>query len=227
MKIKGWDLDYFNSGEWQVVDERLKDSEKINRRIGNDGYNPGRSRLFAALQAVPSGEVKVAIIGQDPYPQSKYSTGIAFAIPGELRQDEFPPTLQAVFREYCSDLGHNLPSTGDLGQWSRSGVLLWNAIPSCGPGKSLSHDWTEWSYLTHEIIQRLSNKGVVFALLGQVARRYLNDISLTNNSVILTSHPSPRGSINSKTPFVGSRLFSTINDKLVNNGQETIDWRLE
>lgn len=240
-KIKGWDLEFFNSGEWQVCDERLKDLEKVNKAIGSDGYNPGREKIFSALRATPYTSCKVCIVGQDPYPQQAFATGLAFSIP-ELKPKKiydgskqvqstepevsFPVTLQTFLKEYSTDLGLPIPRSGNLGRWAESGVLLWNAIPSCLPGKSLSHDWDEWSYLTKEIIVSLAKKGIVFALLGQVARRYINYISPSNNYIICTSHPSPRGSINSKTPFLGSRLFSTINARLVENGQEPIDWRL-
>lgn len=227
MKIKGWDLDYFNSGEWQVCDERLKKLERKGKAISSDGFNPGRKSLFRSLQLVPEEKVRVAIIGQDPYPASAFSTGVAFSIPSSFKQGDFPPTLNIFLKEYSSDLGYDLPHQGCLEQWSNtSDVLLWNAIPSCLPGRSMSHDWTEYSYLTKEIVRRLSKRGIVFAFLGQVARRFLEDVSLSNNEVIVTSHPSPRGNMNSKSPFTGSRLFSTINVKLVNNGQDRIDWRL-
>lgn len=226
MKIKGWDLSFFETGEWQAADERLKDLEKINRRIGSDGYNPGRKSLFRALQLVPEGAVKVAIIGQDPYPDPRHATGVAFSVPGDLPVSAWPPTLSTILKEYNSDLHFPIPSVGSLDRWSERGVLLWNAIPSCLPGRSLSHDWPEWRCLTEQIIHRLSERGITFALLGMVARSYLGSIDLRNNSVVVTSHPSPRGSMNSKTPFTGSRIFSTINDKLVNNGQEPINWDL-
>lgn len=227
MKIKGWDLTFFNSGEWQVCDERLRGLEHSNKRIHRDGYNPGRASLFKALQATPMQSVKTCIMVQDPYPDRTYSTGIPLAIPREIPPEQYPQTLRTVFKEYCSDLGYDLPRHGDLDKWTSQGVFLWNAIPTCGSGSSLSHDWTEWSYLTKEIVERLSGQGIVFALLGQVARRFLSSIDTRNNYVICTSHPSPRGSINSKTPFLGSRLFSTINAKLVENGQEKIDWCLD
>lgn len=227
MKIKGWELDFFNSGEWQVCDERLKDLEKVARRAGSDGYLPGRASLFKSLRLLPMGNVRVAIIGQDPYPAKEFATGVAFSVPSEIQADKFPPTLKTLLKEYSTDLRLPLPSSGNLDEWSKDrGVLLWNAVPSCLPGRSLSHDWVEWDCLTREIIRTLCVRGVVFALIGQVARRFIGDINLANNSVIVTSHPSPRGQINSKTPFLGSRLFSTINDKLANNAQEVIDWRL-
>lgn len=219
--IYPWKLNFWQSGEWQVCNENLKALEKAGIT-----YNPGRRYLFEALRRTPPGDVRVAILGQDPYPDERYATGLAFSIPGHFDNTQFPPTLQTIFREYTRDLGLSFPSHGDLSQWAAQGVLLWNAIPTCRNGRSLSHDWDEYTWLTREVVSRLSEKGVVFCFLGAVARKYLEYVDLTKNEVIITSHPSPRGSRFSKTPFEGSRLFSTINDKLNAQGLEPIDWRL-
>ncbi len=220
--IYPWKLNFWQSGEWQVCNERLKDLEKAGTT-----YNPTRANLFAALRATSDRDVRVAIIGQDPYPQAQYATGRAFAIPSSFTAEQFPPTLNVIFKEYVADLGYPFPRCGDLSRWTAQGVLLWNAIPTCQSGRSLSHDWEEYSFLTKEIIQRLSQRGVVFAFLGAVARRYLEYVDLTNNEVLLTSHPSPRANRFSRTPFEGSRLFSTINDKLISQGLTAINWRLD
>ncbi len=219
--IYPWKLNYWQSGEWQVVNERLKDMEKANV-----AFNPTRNSLFRALRTTSLEETRVAIFGQDPYPDGKYATGLAFSTPGEIQRDDFPPTLSTILKEYVSDLGYPNPSHGSLLRWAEQGVLLWNVIPSCKAGKSLSHDWNEYSYLTKEITQKLSEKGIVFCFLGAVAKRYLEEVDLTKNEVILTSHPSPRGIKFGKNPFEGSRLFSTINDKLVSQGLDPIDWKL-
>lgn len=218
-----WKLNYWQSGEWQVCNERLKELEKAGIL-----YNPTRSELFRSLRLVPVGEVKVCIIGQDPYPDPAFATGVPFSIPAGVKPDQFPITLRNIFKEYCSDLGYPFPDNGDLHGWVTQGVLLWNAIPTCRSGQSLSHDWPgeEWKPLTKEIVEVLSTKGIVFCFLGAVAKRYLEYVDLTKNEVILTSHPSPRASRFSKTPFEGSRLFSTINDKLISQGLDPIDWRL-
>jgi uracil-DNA glycosylase len=222
--IYPWKLDFWQSGEWQVINERLKGFDKAGVV-----YNPKRAALFRALSLTSLEQTKVVVLGQDPYPDPKFATGLSFSIPRGIGQDSFPPTLRTLFKEYCSDLHYSFPSHGDLTIWATQGVLLWNAIPSCRAGKSLSHDWpgNEWCFLTKEIIERCSRKGIVFALLGTVAKRYLEFIDLSNNEVIFTSHPSPRGSRNSRTPFEGSRLFSTINDKLHSQGLTAIDWRLD
>lgn len=208
-------LDYWNSGEWQVVDERL-------REISGQ-WCPGRHNLFAVLNlpgCFPD-RVRVMVIGQDPYPQKRYATGIAFSIPREERQ--FPPTLINIFQEYQDDLNYPCPSTGDLRKWTQQGVLLWNAYPSVEAGKPGSHHWDEWTYLTKELVERLSEKDVVFILLGKSARQFSPYCSKPE-LVIETSHPSPMGA---KQGFLGSRVFSRANDLLREKGVEEIDWRLD
>jgi len=215
------ELKWWNSGERQVVEERLDDF----KRTGSI-YNPEHSQLYRALSATPEADVRVAILGQDPYPAHDMATGVAFSVPRVVLQPAFPQTLRIIFDEYRSDLGYDIPSHGELTRWTSRGVLLWNAIPACLSGKSLSCDWDEWSYLTGEIIDRLSTRGVVFALLGGVAGRFESRIDLRRNRCIRVSHPSPRGIRSSKSPFTGSRLFSTINARLVELEKEPIDWEL-
>jgi len=227
--ITTWDdLKYWDSGEWQIIQEKLDDLDK--KKIA---YNPSRENIFAALDATPFETVRVAIVGQDPYPLAEHATGIAFSVPKNIIK--LPPTLVNIFRVYKSDLGYTQPTRGDLTKWCERGVLLLNAIPTCNRFKPLSHDWDEpdsWSWFTKEIIENLSEKGIVFAFLGAVARRYVSLVDADCNGIIETSHPSPRGTItkpgnrSSWIPFLESRLFSTINAKLIEEGMETVDWRL-
>lgn len=219
--LKDWPLTWWDSGERQVVEEKLDDLERTGTIC-----NPKRSLLYKALSATPLRETRVAIIGQDPYPTSSHATGLAFSCPRGLLREHFPATLKIILGELQSDLHYDLPDHGDLHRWTSQGVLLWNAIPSCQSGKPLSNDWEEWSYLTREIVQRLSDKGVVFAFLGGVAGRYAGEVDTRKSKTIRVSHPSPRGNKFGKTPFTGSRIFSTINAKLCEMGQTQIDWRL-
>lgn len=248
-KPEGWDhLIWWESGERQAVEERIED--KISH-----GYtiNPTTSNLYRALELVPFESCKVIIVGQDPYPEPKYATGVAFSIPVGTRT--FPRTLGNIFVEYSSDLGLETPPTGNLEGWCSQGVLLWNAIPTCEAGKSLSHNqWVEWSYLTRELISSLARKGIVFVFLGGIARTFaapirdktsitkelkrgpkgyvskgiiIEDLEHTlDNTIIELSHPSPRVNSKLKNPFFGSRVFSTINASLVSKGYSSIDWNL-
>lgn len=225
-EFKSWDdLSYWRTGEWQVIQERLDDMDKAFTL-----YNPPRELLFAAFDHTPFPSVKVAIYGQDPYPDRSMACGLAFSIPNGIITPgvSFPPTLDSIFREYCDDIHHPYPVKTDLSNWARQGVLLWNAIPSCKRQKSMSHDWPEWSELTKEVTQKLSDKkDVVFVFMGGVARRYSKYVDTQHNTLIEVSHPIPRANINSNNPFRGSRIFSTINDKLASvHGQSTINWKL-
>jgi len=214
------DLSYWKTGEWQVVQEHLEDLKITGRQM-----NPKRVNLFKALSAVREEDVKVAIFGQDPYPQHNYASGVAFSIPADL--DIFPQTLINIFKEYQDDLHYPKPPHGNLKKWTDQGVLLWNVIPSCTEDKSLSHDWEEYKPLTIEIIKKLNNLGCIIVLLGGKARSFVKYIDQERCEVIELSHPSPRASIAARNPFFGSRLFSTINSKLATQGDAPIDWRLD
>lgn len=223
MNIKdpwGWnDLTYWDSGEWQVVQEKLEDLEK--KRII---YNPERQNLFNALDACPYDKVKVAIFGQDPYPEGKYATGIAFSIPKASKT--MPPTLVNLLKEYNTDTGLDVPTSGNLEKWCDRGVLLWNVVPSCTAGSSLSHNWDEWKLLTNEIIKKLSERTVVMVFLGGTARNFVKEANEQMVEILEASHPSPRASNASNNPFFGSRVFTTANLKLAEWGIDTIDWKL-
>lgn len=214
------DLDYWSTGEWQVVEERLADSKK---------YNPGREDLFRALDLTPFDKVKVVFMGQDPYPNPRFATGVAYSIPKTCK--ELPPTLANILKEYSEDLGYQYPTTFNLEKWCKRGVLLWNVVPSCEEGKSLSHAWDEWVFLTKEILEKLSANPVVFVFVGAYSYRYLkyipDQLSLRKDpyKVLYVGHPSPLGKF-AKVPFNGSRIFTKINDSLCTLGKGAIDWKL-
>lgn len=246
-KPRGWDcLKWWDSGERQAIEERLE--ERVAK-----GYsiNPTLDKVYRALDLVSFEDCKVAVIGQDPYPEPRYASGVAFSIPTGARG--IPPTLGNVFTEYSADLHLDAPNQGNLERWCRQGVLLWNAVPTCEAGRRLDHrDYGEWKVLTSEVVESLADKGIVFAFLGNTARRFAKTIRDTtvstevlkrdtkgyvskgiiiidkerslDNTIIELSHPSPRG--NGKNPFLGSRVFTSINASLVSKGYQPIDWRL-
>lgn len=228
-----WPLDFWQSQEWKDVQRRLKGLKRY--------WNPGPDNLMAALEMVALRNCRVAVVGQDPYPDIRenkppYATGIAFSIDPECTT--FPGSLKTLFTGYVADLQYGWPTTGYLGRWCEQGVLLWNATPTIeverdgGSWKTYSHrDWSEWHSLTQEIVERLSAKGnVVFAFLGARAREYAQfvDDNAGYNTCLFYTHPSPRAQINAKDPFITNRFFTTINDKLLNkHSQDTVDWRLD
>lgn len=215
--ITTWDdLEFWSSEEWQNIQEKLDDLDR-----GQQLYNPERHKLFTALDQCSLGMVKVAFVGQDPYPRRDCGTGLAFSVSKTLPSGEFPPTLRNIFKEYQRDLHYPEPTHGDLSRWVHQGVLLWNSIPMCMEGTPKSCHWEEWIKLTEEIVKELDTRQVVFVLLGSYAQDFLKFISVS--PVITTSHPSP---LKVKYGFKGSRIFSHVNAELCKLKKTPIDWRL-
>lgn len=215
--IQSWDdLSFWSSGEWDVVQENLGILRKQGAII-----NPSSENMFNALDLTPYYKTKVIIVGQDPYPDHLKATGMAFSIP---RGEELPATLKMIFKEYEGDLRLPYPPHGDLTKWADQGVLLWNALPTCEHGKSLSHDWPEWRLLTQQIIEASNNKKCVLVFVGGFARQFAQ--YSFGNPIIEVAHPSPRAMRHAKQPFIGSRFFSTINAKLNELKLGPIDWRI-
>lgn len=216
--INSWGLKYWETGEYQVIEEKVEDIQKSGLQI-----SPLKlSMVKLPLKETPYERVSVAIFGQDPYPNPEHSTGIAFSVPEGIKV--LPPTLKNIFTEYQNDLHYPEPSSGSLLKWCHEGVLLWNVIPTCTAYKSLSHvEWTEWHYLTQEIIRRLAEKECLMVFLGGIAKGFA---PADCHACLYYSHPSPRGALSGRTPFLGSRIFTTINVELAKKGVEKIDWRL-
>jgi len=233
--ITSWDnLKYWNSGEWQWVQEKLDELDRAGVL-----YNPPRHKLFRSMEVIPVTDVRVAIFGQDPYPDRNLATGIAFSIPEDV--DDYPPTLINIFNELAADLAIDTPTHGNLMDWVKQGVFLWNVYPSCANGLPGSHHWGEWEALTEEIVRELSEIVGVFVFLGAKARKFTKfipkerikgwngkladekiEIPINQVTVLEYSHPSPLGVDKGDHPFRGSRMFSTINSHLT----KPIDWRL-
>lgn len=218
--VKDWDdMHFWDTGECQYIDEKLND---LKGRCC-----PKKENLYAALDATPLDKVKVILVGQDPYPDLALATGVAFSIP--KKEKKFPPTLLNLLQEYSTDTHLPYPENGDLTKWCKEGVLLWNAIPSCEVGKSLSHAnmIPAYSYLHQEMFKLMAEKDVVFVLSGNYARelrKYLPEDY--GKWIIEVSHPSPRGVKFSKSPFLGSRVFTRVNALLADLAEPKIDWSL-
>lgn len=224
MTIERWDdLEFWSSKEWETIQERLDDLDKRKKN-----YCPNRELLFRALDLSPLCSVRACIMGQDPYPDPQYACGLAFSVPRKCTT--LPASLRNIYKEYKKDLGFDAgPKHGDLSGWASQGVLLWNAVPTCEAYIPGSHrNWIEWDKLTQEIVQVLSDRGIVFGLLGGWAREYIKFIDMDANEVVLTAHPSPRAAMSARTicAFEGSRFFSTMNVKLRGMKLEPIEWRV-
>jgi uracil-DNA glycosylase len=183
-------------------------------------FLPAGSRVLAAFQQ-PLDDVRVLLVGQDPYPTPGHAVGLSFSVAPHVRP--LPGSLQNIFREYCADLGYPLPATGDLSPWSAQGVMLLNRVLTVRPGVPGSHRKIGWEEVTEQAIRALiaRNRPLVAILWGSDARS-LRPL-LGSTPVIESPHPSP---MSADRGFFGSRPFSRANHLLAVQGAEQIDWRL-
>ena len=182
-------------------------------------YPPG-SRIFAAFDACPFEDVKVVILGQDPYHGPRQANGLCFSVSDGV---SLPPSLQNIYKELQSDLGVEPPPTGDLERWARQGVLLLNATLTVRRGQAGSHQGKGWEAFTDAAIRILSEEReqLVFILWGAYAQRKGAMIDRSRHHVIESPHPSP---LSAHRGFFGSRPFSRANAYLQEHGNGPIDW---
>ncbi|WP_149359113.1 uracil-DNA glycosylase [Lolliginicoccus suaedae] len=184
------------------------------------GYLPSGANVLRAFQQ-PLDEVRVLIVGQDPYPTPGHAVGLSFSVAPDVRP--IPRSLANIFREYCDDLGHPMPATGDLTPWSRAGVLLLNRVLTVQPGQPASHRGKGWEAVTEQAIHALVDRDepLVAILWGKDAaslKPMLQDVP-----IIESAHPSP---LSASRGFFGSRPFSRANENLLDLGGDEIDWKL-
>lgn len=182
--------------------------------------------VFRALRLTSPDDVKVVILGQDPYHGDDRGTpqahGLAFSVPPAVRT---PPSLRNIFKEITANFGHDTPRHGCLDTWARQGVLLLNTVLTVERGAAASHAKRGWEQCTDTLIRELAGRhqGLVFMLWGAhaQAKRALFDASV--HRVLEAPHPSP---LSAHRGFLGCRHFALANDYLVEAGREPIDWRL-
>nr|BFE30565.1 uracil-DNA glycosylase [Actinomadura rugatobispora] len=183
-------------------------------------YLPAGDRILRAFTQ-PFDDVRVLIVGQDPYPRPGHPVGLSFSVAPDVRP--LPGSLVNIYREYCEDLGHPQPSNGDLSPWTRQGVLLLNRALTVTPGAPNSHRGKGWEEVTAQAIQALAARGrpMVAILWGRNAR----DLKPMMPGVpcIESAHPSP---MSADRGFFGSRPFSRANQLLQQQGAAPVDWRL-
>ncbi|MGX7824864.1 uracil-DNA glycosylase [Actinokineospora sp. 24-640] len=183
-------------------------------------YLPAGEHVLRAFQQ-PFDAVRVLIVGQDPYPTPGHAVGLSFSVAPDVRP--IPKSLVNIYKEYCEDLGHPLPSNGDLTPWAANGVLLLNRALTVEPGKSNSHQGKGWEEVTEQAIRALAARGgpLVAILWGRNARN-LRPL-LDPVPAIESAHPSP---LSAHAGFFGSRPFSRANALLVEQGADPVDWKL-
>jgi len=191
---------------------------------------PPPEHTFAALDACKLDDVKIVIVGQDPYHGPGQAHGLCFSI-ADGADCKFPPSLRNIFVELSRDLpGTTLPpkGKGDLTKWAERGVLLLNSSLTVRKGEANSHAKAGWHTFTDAVIRTVNRrqKGAVFILWGKPARDKCSSINRTRHRVIESSHPSPLSNTKTATPFTGSSVFSRANALLEELGWGPVDWNL-
>lgn len=181
---------------------------------------PARPRVLRALEQ-PPGDVRVLVVGQDPYPTPGHAVGLAFAVDPAVHP--LPRSLHNVFRELADDTGLPRPTSGDLTPWTQRGVLLLNRVLTVREGASGSHRGLGWERVTDQVVRSLSARGgalvaVLWGSQAQTLRPLLGDVP-----VVASAHPSP---LSASRGFFGSRPFSRVDALLAAQGAAPVDWRL-
>jgi uracil-DNA glycosylase len=186
------------------------------------GFFPPARLVFNALRLTPFDAVRVVILGQDPYHGAGQAMGLSFSVPPGVAQ---PPSLRNIFIELGSDLGLQLPTTGDLTPWAERGVLLLNSVLTVAPRSPASHAGKGWETFTDRVIGELSTsrEGIVFLLWGRYAQQKGTIVDTKRHHVLTAAHPSPYSASNG---FFGCRHFSQANALLEAASRPPVDWQL-
>ena len=197
-------------------DNILKEEYK-NYRIFPSMYD-----IFNALKYTDYNDVKVVIIGQDPYHEIGQAHGLCFSVQDGVA---FPPSLQNIFKELNADLGIPMPKSGNLTKWAKQGVLLLNTVLTVREHYANSHKNKGWETFTNAVIEKLNEREdpIIFLLWGNDAKRKKELITNKQHIVLTAAHPSPLSAYNG---FFGCHHFSKTNQLLINMGKEPIDWSL-
>lgn len=197
----------------------LRSFLKQEKAAGRIIYPPG-PRIFAAFNETPVENVKVVILGQDPYHGEGQANGLCFSVADGVRK---PPSLLNIFKELNADLGIPIPVSGNLDRWADQGVLLLNATLTVRANEAGSHQQKGWEQFTDAVIRAVSEhcSGVVFLLWGRYAQAKIPLIDASKHFVLTATHPSPLA----RTGFMGCRHFSQTNKLLESVGKSPVDWR--
>jgi uracil-DNA glycosylase len=202
--------------------KRIVDLIRNEKGSKNQIY-PAGSLIFNAFNLTDFDDVKVVILGQDPYHGAGEAHGLSFSVQQGIK---LPPSLQNIYKEIESDLGVKMPKKyGDLSTWAKQGVLLLNASLTVRADQANSHSGIGWQIFTDKIIQILSEKKnhLVFILWGNFAKQKMNLIDQSKHLILTSAHPSP---LSSHKGFLGNRHFSKTNEYLMFKGIDPIDWKI-
>ncbi len=197
----------------------------IAEERGKGAVFPARADVFTAFNYTPFDQVKVVIVGQDPYHGPGQAHGLSFSVPPGVAQ---PPSLKNIFKEIEEDLGIVPPTHGNLSGWAKQGVLMLNAILTVSAHSPRSHNGQGWEQFTDAVITELAKREdpVIFVLWGKAAQEKCRSILETTKNrhfILMAAHPSP---YSAPSGFFGCKHFSKINELLKKQGKEPINWAL-
>lgn len=198
--------------------------EFLNQEYQNKIIYPEPKNVFNAINLVRYNDVKVVIIGQDPYHNPKQAHGLSFSVEEDI---SIPPSLQNIYKELKSDIGCYIPNNGNLTKWAKQGVLLLNSVLTVEQNKPNSHKGKGWEKITGKIIELLNQREepIVFLLWGGNAKALGKNIDTNKHHILSAVHPSPMSA--NQGGWFGCKHFSKTNEILKNLGKEPIDWQIE
>lgn len=210
--------DEFESEEYQNLELWL------NNEYTTKTIYPKPENVFNALNLVKFQDVKVVIIGQDPYHNPNQAHGLSFSVEKDIA---IPPSLQNIFKELKTDLGCYIPNNGNLTKWAKQGVLLLNSVLTVEQNKPNSHKGRGWERITTKIVNLLNDRDdpVIFLLWGGNAKALGKNINTNKHYVLTAVHPSPMSA--NQGGWFGCKHFSKCNEILKSLGKEPIDWQIE
>ena len=216
----GWDIALEDEFEKPYFKELL---EKVDEEYENHTVYPPRGKIFSALKHCDISDVKVVILGQDPYHEEGQAHGMCFSV---LPGVDIPPSLKNIYKEIEAEYGYAAPNHGCLVSWSNQGVLLLNTTLTVREHQANSHSKFGWQKFTDRIIQEVNKqeKPVVFILWGGNARSKKAFIDSSKHLVLESAHPSP---LSAWQGFFGNNHFKKTNEFLKLHGREEIDWKIE
>lgn len=201
----------------------LKLNDFVQQEYDSYTCYPPKDQIFRAFTLCPLSEIKVVIIGQDPYHGCGQANGLAFSVNHDIVH---PPSLVNIFKEIQTDLQLSYPTSGDLTPWATQGVLLLNATLTVRDGEAASHQNQGWEQFTDYVIQQIAKRtaDVVFMLWGGFARKKAKLIDVNNHLILESGHPSPLSA--NRGYWFGNKHFSKANTFLKSKGKAAIDWNL-
>ena len=209
--------DEFNKDYFSILKNFINEERKSGFKI-----YPTGNKIFAAFDLTPFNQIKVVILGQDPYHGIEQANGLCFSVNDGIRT---PPSLVNIYKELETDLGIPMASTGNLEPWARQGVMLLNATLTVRESQAGSHQHKGWEEFTDAVIRKISTdaEGVVFLLWGRYAHEKELLIDAAKHLVLKAAHPSPLA----RGAFFGCRHFSIANSYLLSKGKTPVNWRIQ